>query len=297
MKTASIFSGRILLTVAMVACGGVLGSHLWSYYMDEPWTRDGHIRADIVRIAPDVSGLVSEVLVSDNQKVRKGDILFRIDPKRFELALRQAEAQVLSTQAAMDQAKSDLARYQKLAVNDVVSQQKQEQAASALKQAEASFHAAETSRDIANLNLSRASVRAPVDGVITNFSLQPGNYTTAGSAIGALVDSASFYVAGYFEETKLARIHANDPVRIDIIGEDRPIFGHVSSIAGGIEDRERSDTAGLLANVTPTFSWVRLAQRVPVRIAIADVPAGVRLIAGRTATVSVLPSTAADHAS
>lgn len=294
MKAAYLLSGRMLLTAAMVACAAVLGMHLWSYYMKEPWTRDGHVRADIVHIAPDVAGLVSEVLITDNQQVRKGDVLFRIDPERFELALRQAEAQVASTKAAVDLAATDLDRYQRLAAKDVVSQQKQQQVDSQLKQAQASYQSALANRDVAGLNLRRASVRAPVDGMMTNFSLQPGNYAMAGGAVGALVDSDSFYVAGYFEETKLPRIHKNDRVRIDIMGEAQPVFGHVASIAGGIEDRERSDTVGLLANVNPTFSWVRLAQRIPIRIAIGDLPAGLRLIAGRTATVSVLSGNAGD---
>ncbi|PZQ50142.1 MAG: efflux transporter periplasmic adaptor subunit [Rhodovulum sulfidophilum] len=288
MKAASSLSGRVLLTLAMVACAAVLGTHLWSYYMEAPWTRDGHVRADIVRVAPDVAGLVSEVLVKDNQPVSKGDVLFRIDPERFELALRQAEAQVMGTKAAMDIAATDLGRYRTLATKNVVSRQEEDAADSRLRQTQASYEAALASRDTARLNLERASVRAPVDGVVTNFSLQPGNYATVGGAVGALVDADSFYVAGYFEETKLPRIHVGDRVRIDIMGEPAPIYGHVASVAGGIEDRERSDTAGLLANVTPTFSWVRLAQRVPVRIAIDAPPDELRLVAGRSATVSVL---------
>lgn len=295
MNATFLLSGKMLLTAAMVACATVLGMHLWSYYMEEPWTRDGHLRADIVRIAPDVSGLVSEVLITDNQQVKEGDVLFRIDPERFDLALRQAESQVASMKAAMDLAAADLDRYQRLAIKDVVSQQRQEQADSQLKQAQASYQSALVNRDVASLNLRRANVRAPVDGMMTNFSLRPGNYASAGAPVGALVDSDSFYVAGYFEENKLPRIHKNDPVRIDIMGETTPVFGHVASVAGGIEDRERSDTAGLLANVTPTFSWVRLAQRIPVRIAIGDVPAGLSLIAGRTATVSVLSSDASER--
>ncbi|MCO5081109.1 MAG: HlyD family secretion protein [Rhizobiaceae bacterium] len=288
MKTRLVLSGRFLLTAVMVVCAAILGQYIWAYYTDAPWTRDGHVRADVVRLAPDVSGLVSEVLVNDNQNVRKGDMLFRIDTSRFEIAFRQTEAQVANTKAALDLARMDHDRYQKLAANEVVSLQKRQQAEATVKQAEAAYETALASRDVASLNLERASVRAPVNGIITNFSLRPGNYATAGSAIGALVDEDSFYVAGYFEETKLPRIHTGDPARIDVMGEPRSIFGRVVSIAGGIEDRERSDTVGFLANVAPTFAWVRLAQRIPVRIAIDDLPAGVHLIAGRTATVSVL---------
>lgn len=133
-------------------------------------------------------------------------------------------------------------------------------------------------------------MKAPASGAITNFSLRKGNYVSAGSAIGVLVERESIYVAGYFEETKLPRIHINDVVRIDIMGEREPLVGHVASIAAGIEDRERSDSVGSFASVAPTFSWIRLAQRIPVRIEIDDIPDAVRLIAGRTATVTIEPA-------
>jgi multidrug resistance efflux pump len=142
---------------------------------------------------------------------------------------------------------------------------------------------------VAKLNLERSEVRASVNGVVTNFSMRPGNYVTAGSAVFALVDSDSFHIDGYFEETKLPRIQIGDPARVHLMGESRVIEGHVQSIAGGIADREREVSSDLLANINPTFSWVRLAQRVPVRIALDRVPAGVRLVTGRTATVEVMP--------
>ncbi len=157
--------------------------------------------------------------------------------------------------------------------------------------AAASYQEAIAARDLAKLNLDRSQVFAPVDGTVTNLSLRPGHYVSAGSAVMALVDSASIHVEGYFEETKLPRIHPGDTVRVELMGEPRPLTGHVQSIAGGIEDRERTATSGgLLANVNPTFSWVRLAQRIPVRVVIDHVPDGLRLIPGRTATVAVTSS-------
>jgi RND family efflux transporter MFP subunit len=279
-------SGRFLLTGAVVAVAAVLGWHLWDYYMDEPWTRDGKIRADVVRLASDVSGMVSEVDARDNQAVHKGDVIFRIDQARFALALRQAEAQLASSKAALELAKSDLELYQKLG-DGSVTRQKIQQTQTSVEQAEAALDQATVARDTAQLNVDRSVVRAPVNGVLTNFSMQPGNYVTAGSAVSALIDSDSYYVAGYFEENKLDRIKVGDPALVYVMGSRTPLKGHVDGIAGGIEDRERSDTSAQLANVTPTFTWVRLAQRVPVRVALDALPDGVPLVAGRTASVTI----------
>ncbi len=287
MKRFFAYSGRVFPPLVMVAMAGLLSWQLWDYYMNAPWTRDGRIRADVVRIAPDVSGLVSEVLVHDNQVVHKGDVIFRIDQARYTLAVKAAQAKLDSSKAALDMANRDLVRYGRL--NDItVTQQKMEQVDTAAQQAEAAYRQAQLDEALAALNLERSSVRATVNGIITNFSLQPGDYVSAGTAVTALVDTDSYYVDGYFEENKLDRIHIGDPVVIDVMGSRQQLKGTVEGIAGGIEDRERSDSTSLLANVTPTFNWVRLAQRVPVRVKLVDVPKGVHLVAGRTVSVSVV---------
>ncbi|TRA99752.1 MULTISPECIES: HlyD family secretion protein [Rhizobium/Agrobacterium group] len=289
MTNYTVTLGRALLTLSMVCCAAVLSWHLWSFYMEAPWTRDAHIRADIVRLAPDVSGPVTEVLVSDNAQVEKGMPLFRIEADRFELSLRQAEAQVRSSKAAADLAKIEFERYQLLASKEAASLKERQHAESLRYQADAAYQSALVALDLAKLNLDRTTVKAPVSGKITNFPLRRGTYVSVGNAVGVLVESDAIYVAGYFEETKLPRIHVGDRVKIEIMGEQQPIIGHVAGVAAGIEDHERSDTAGSLASVAPTFSWVRLAQRIPVRIEIDHVPKSVNLIAGRTATVSVEP--------
>ncbi|MBJ6132832.1 HlyD family secretion protein [Ochrobactrum sp. Q0168] len=287
MKKLFAHTGRVFLTLVMVTMAGLLGWQLWDYYMNAPWTRDGKILADVVRVAPDVSGLVSEVLVRDNQSIKKGDVIFRIDQARYKLALQTAEAKVDSSKAALDMANRDLVRYRQL--NDTtVTRQKLEQVETTAMQAEAAYRQAGLDRDLAALNMERSSVKATVNGVITNFSLQPGDYVTAGSAVTALVDTDSYYVAGYFEENKLERIKIGDPVLVDVMGSKVQLKGKVEGIAGGIEDRERTATTSLLANVTPTFNWVRLAQRVPVRVKLEEVPDGVHLVAGRTVSVSVV---------
>jgi RND family efflux transporter MFP subunit len=278
---------RFGLTALAVAVACFIGVRLWAYYMDAPWTRDGHVRADVVQVAPDVSGFVTDVLVHDNQRVQRGDIIFRIDRARFALALRQADAIVAGKRASLDEAELDLKRYRAL-TTEAVSQQKQEQVLSTQQQAQAAYDQAVADRDVAQLNLDRSEVRASVNGIITNMDLRPGAYVTSGKGVMALVDSDTLRVEGYFEETKLSRIHVGDPVRVRLMGDARPLSGQVESIAAGIEDRDRGQGTSLLANVNPTFNWVRLAQRVPVRVTLDQIPDPTRLVAGRSATVEVI---------
>ncbi|NTF41753.1 efflux transporter periplasmic adaptor subunit [Rhizobium sp. AC27/96] len=276
--------GRVAVTLIFVVAAVYVGRQLWGHYMDEPWTRDARLRADVVGIAPDVSGLVSDVLVKDNQAVKKGDLLFRVDRDRFAIALEQADAALASSNAALEQAQRESARQARL--GDAASLQQKEQALTAVQQDEAAVRQATANRELAQLNLDRSEVRATVNGTISNLSLRPGDYVSAGTAKVALIDSDSLRVEGYFEETKLPRIHVGDEVYIHLMGQTEKLTGHVESIAYGIEDRERT-SGSLLANITPTFSWVRLAQRVPVRISLDKVPDGTKLIAGLTATVEV----------
>ena len=287
MKTLPQSWVRIFVTLATVTAAVMVGWFLWDYYLNQPWTRDGRVCADVVRIAPDVSGLVSEVLVHDNQPVHPGEVLFRVDPARFTLALQQSEASLASADAALKLARRESARFQKLETNNAVSHSESEQRTTMTVQREADYQMAVANRDLARLNLERSEIKAPVNGTLSNFSMRPGDYVTAGQPVTALVDADSYYIAGYFEETKLRRIHVGDAVRVQLMGADTDLPGHVTSIAPGIEDRERTDSSRLLANVNPTFSWVRLAQRVPVRVTL-DQPA--HLVAGQTATVMVSPA-------
>ena len=280
-------AGRLAVTLFTAAVAAVIFWQLWVYYMDTPWTRDGTIRADVVKVAPDVSGLISDVPVADNQVVHKGQVLFHIDPERFRLALQLADVTVTGKQAASQEATREANRYRDLTNLEVSTEEKQQSQAKAVEAA-AAYEQALVDRNVAQLNLDRSEVRASVDGIVTNFSMQPGDYVTTGVAIFALVDTDSIYVEGYFDETKLAQIQEGHRARVRLMGESQFIEGHVQSIAGGIADRQRQASSDLLANVTPTFSWVRLAQRVPVRIALDHVPSGVRLLPGRTASVEIL---------
>ncbi|MEA2884841.1 MAG: hypothetical protein QOH32_4097 [Bradyrhizobium sp.] len=280
---------RLALTGLVVLVALWAGTKLWDYYMNEPWTRDGHVRADVVPVASDVSGFVTEVLVTDNQQVRRGDVLFRIDRARYEIALKQAEAVLLGKRAMLDNANADLKRYSALTPRLVVSTQRMDQVIATQGSAQAGYDQAVADLGLANLNLARSEVRAAVNGVVTNMELRPGTYLTPGKGVMALLDSDTLRVEGYFEETKLPRIHLGDAVNVRLLGSDHPLRGRVESVAAGIEDRDRSAGATLLANVNPTFNWVRLAQRVPVRIAL-DRDQRNDLVAGATATVAVVGS-------
>ncbi|MCI3179081.1 efflux transporter periplasmic adaptor subunit [Caulobacter sp. CCUG 60055] len=286
MKTYLTNALRIAVTLAFVAAAVFAGSKLWRRYQVEPWTRDGRVRADVVQIAPDVSGLVTDVAVADNQPVKRGQVLFHVDRARYAIALRQAQAAVAAQGAALDQARREAARNR--ALGDLVAQETAEQSRARVEQAAAALAQAETSRDLAALNLQRTVVVAPMDGYLSDLPLRAGDYVTAGKPVMALVDVASFHVEGYFEETKLKGVAIGQQVSIRIMGDGRPLRGHVQSISAGIEDRERTSGANLLPNVNPTFSWVRLAQRVPVRIALDETPNDLRMIAGRTATVAIV---------
>jgi multidrug resistance efflux pump len=286
MKPTIQTIGRVALTLALVGAALFVGHLTWDHYREAPWTRDGRVRADVIQVAPDVSGLVEQVAVRDNQPVSKGDVLFTIDRARQQLALAQADATVQGLRVQIEQARRENRR--NVTLGDLVPAELREQGSTKVDQLRASLAQASAALDTARLNLVRTEVRAPVDGWVTNLDLRPGAYATAGRPVFALVDRQSLHVQGYFEETKLGRIAVGAPVRVRLIGETQWLEGHVDSIAAAIEDRERGGSSSLLANVNPTFNWVRLAQRIPVRVQLDQVPQDARLIAGRTVTVEVV---------
>jgi multidrug resistance efflux pump len=285
MKISLPAVGRIVITLLAVAAAIAVGARLWLRYEMEPWTRDGRVKANVVQVAPDVTGQLTRVYVHDNQQVAAGQVLFEIDRARFELALRQAETSVEAQRIALSQAGNEARRNRQL--RDLVSQETREQGQSRVDQLRAALEQAVVARDVARLNLERTRVVAAADGIVTNLDLQPGAYVSAGHPVLALVERGSFYVEGYFEETKLPGIAIGDPVTVSLMGSRAQLAGHVDSFAQGIADRDRNTGSNLLPNVNPTFNWVRLAQRVPVRVALDQAPADVRLVAGQTVTVEV----------
>jgi RND family efflux transporter MFP subunit len=277
---------RVLVTVGAVAIAAVFFWYLWVTYQESPWTRDGRVRANVVNVAPDIAGPVVDVAVKDNQTVRIGDVLFTVDRARYQLALAQAEASLAQAKSTADERQDELERRQKL-TSASISDEALSQARNAALGAQAAYDQAVAAVGVAKLNLARTEVRSPVNGYITNLLLDRGDYATVGHPMVAIVDSDSYYIAAYFEETKLRHIRLGDPVSIRLMGFDAALQGHVQSVARAITDRDNALAGDLIANVNPTFSWVRLAQRIPVRIAIDKVPEGITLSAGMTATVVV----------
>ena len=277
---------RVVLTLLIVAAGCAGGYELWDYYMLSPWTRDARVQADVVTIAPDVAGFVDEVRIKDNQFVHKGDVMLVIDRARYTRALALAQANVAARKADMENSDQQAARRARL-TNLSVSDEVRQSAMLTANAAAAAYQQAVAAQSTAQLDLDRTVIRAPVNGFVTNLTLVVGQYASIGTKIVALIDSDSYRVTGYFEETKIPAVPPGKQVDIYLMSGGPPLRGHVVSISRGITDRDNSNGPELLANVMPTFEWVRLAQRIPVRIHIDEVPKGVLVSSGMTATVVV----------
>lgn len=277
---------RTLVTLCVVALAVFAGYQLWQYYMLTPWTRDARVRADVVVIAPDVSGWVRELKVHDNQRVKAGDLLMSIDRERFQAAFDQAKA-VAETRSQQLRLREREAVRRTALGPEAISAELRENAQINAAIARGELDEAKALLQVAQINLQRSEVRAPRDGHITNLRLAQGNYVNTGESVMALVDDATFYIQAYFEETKLPRIREGDSVKIWLMGAGEAIPGHVESIGRGITDSNSNPDSQLLPEVEPTFNWVRLAQRIPVRISLDEIPAGVTLSAGMTASVQV----------
>jgi multidrug resistance efflux pump len=278
--------GFILTT--LIFATAIMGARvLWVHYMDEPWTRDARVRAEVINVAPDVSGAIVTMPVIDNQFVRKGDLVMEIDPSHYRIAVAQAEASVAQRKTELQMHRDDAKRRADMD-SQVVSRENVENASQTAAAAAAQLQQAEAALDAARLNLERTRVLAPVDGYITNLNSYRGDYATAGAAKLAIIDSHSFWVYGYFEETKIRHVRVGDQADMTLMSGGQ-LNGHVESISRGIYDRDNPESRDLLADVNPTFNWVRLAQRVPVRIHIDQVPRDIVLAAGMTCTVTVKP--------
>nr|WP_315300040.1 HlyD family secretion protein [Raoultella terrigena] len=295
MKKLKYFSTLLIVALAIIAAWLV-----WNYYTQSPWTRDGKVRAEQVGITPQVSGSILQLNVRDNQLVKAGDVLFKIDDTPYRIALLDAQAQLAKTRADLAKARveqskaaSDAARRRNLSRN-VISAEDLESAGTALSTANAVLEAAKAVTGVAQASLEHAQwqlsqtlIKAPVDGWVTNLSTRVGDYASAGRPLFALVDSHSFYVIGYFEETKLRHIRAGDSAEVILYSSKQKLQGHVSSIGRAIVDQSVESGSGLVADIKPNIPWVRLAQRVPVRIELSGLPPEITLISGTTCTVSI----------
>jgi multidrug resistance efflux pump len=266
----------------------VAGWQAWQYYMGAPWTRDGTVRAYVVKVAPQVAGEIVQLPIADNQFVHKGDLLMEIDPRNYSIAVRQAQAAVEQTQAVAENANAEMTR--RLKLSDIaVTQEERQTYISQAATAEANHQSALANLDQARVNFARTQVRSPVNGYITNLTAQLGDYANVGALQLSIVNSDSYWVDAYFEETALGRIHEGDAATIKLMGYAPLLRGRVQGLARGINVPNATPDASGLASVNPIFTFVRLAQRVPVRIHIDEVPDGVKLVAGLTATVQIEP--------
>ncbi len=278
---------RVVLTLAVVSLAIVLGITLWNVYMIAPWTRDGRVRVYVVDVAPEVAGTVVQIPVVDNQFVHKGDPLFVLDPVRFRLAIREAQARLDGALEDLKLKRNDARR--RMGLGGIVSAEEQEVFNSNVATQIAAVDAARAALDVAKLNLQRSVLYSPVNGYVTNLNLRVGDYVAASQARMAVIDADSYWVYGYFEETKMWGVHVGDVARVKLMGYKPILTGHVVSIARGINDTNGTPDKLGLQDVNPIFTWVRLAQRIPVRIHLDHVPDSVTLAAGMTATVSVGP--------
>ncbi|WP_320033526.1 efflux RND transporter periplasmic adaptor subunit [Halarcobacter sp.] len=277
---------RYLITFAIVAVAIVLTVNLWNNYIDSPWTRDGRIRADITLVAPDVEGLVSKLYVKDNQYVKKGDKLFEIDKKRFEAEVFTLESIVKAKKANYNMKK---AKYEKRikASDSIVPKDVKDDAKYSLIMAKEDLNESKARLDLAKLDLQRATIYAPTNGWVNNLLVKEGDFVKVGQSHLSILNENSFWVYGYFEEHKIPKIKVGDKAVMKPLGTDYVLKGHIESIASGITDRDNDRGSGLLANVNPSFTWVKLAQRIPVRIAIDEVPEDYILRAGVTCMIEV----------
>lgn len=282
---------RVLATLAVVAIAGILGWKMWLTYMSTPWTRDGTVRAYVITVTPQVSGRIVALPIKADQFVHKGDLLMEIEPDDYRIALANAEANVARAKADLDNKQAEAERRSHLTTLAVSDEEKQIFAANA-NMAQAAYDQALAERDKAKLDLRRTQIVSPVNGYVTNLLTQVGDYALTGQRALSVVDSDSFWVDGYFEETLLNTIHVGDPAEVKLMAFPERLTGRVIGIGRGIAVPNAQPDGSGLANVNPVFTWVRLAQRVPVRVLLDQVPPSVTLSAGLTASITILDTAA-----
>lgn len=277
--------GRIGLTLLVVAAAVVAGSWVWDHYLYSPWTRDGRIRADVITIAPDVSGWVTGLSVKNNQAVSKGAPLFTIDDTRYRAEFAESEARLAQERTAWDLARHQYERRQRMSDRQAISEESLEAYRIRAESAKASYQLAQAELNTSRIDLERTKVLAPESGIVNNLTLRQGNYVSRGEAVLSLIKSDSFYVTGYFEETKLQLVRIGQEARITLLSGGENLTGEVVSIARGIADSNTSSDNQMLPQVQQAFNWVRLAQRIPVDIALDPLPEDVNISAGMTVSI------------
>jgi multidrug resistance efflux pump len=288
--------GKHLATPSIALIALLVAVLTWRQYVIAPWTRDGTVRVQVANVAPEISGRINDVRVVDNQFVHKGEVLYTIEPFDFEVAQRTNAATVQQRAADLQVKQLQAERRQHLTDLATSPEEQQVYAGNAV-QAKATLDAAQQPLAQAEINLRRTKIFSPVNGYVTNLLMRVGDFARAGPSNISVIDADSFWIDGYFEETKLAGICVGDRAGAKLMGYSKPIIGHVATITRGISVSNSAAGSQGLPNVDPVYTWVRLAQRVPVRIAIDQVPQGVPLVSGMTTTVTVRAAAKTDHQS
>jgi RND family efflux transporter MFP subunit len=283
--------GLGIINLALIAAVAWYAYQTFEEYIHNPWTRDGQVRGHVVQVAPRVSGMVTSIAVIDNQFVQKGDLLFEIDQEPFEIAIAQAEANLKRAHIGSRSSKIEYDRLQEIFAKDpgAISQKDLNRREANYLQSLSQIDVAQESLRGANLNLGYTRIHASVDGYVSNVDFQVGTQAVANSPILALVDSNSFWVFGYFRESQIGQFNIGDPARVTLMAyPDQPLQGTVESLGWGIAPSDGNSGVKLLPSIKPVFQWIRLAQRIPVRIKVDKVPEGVELRFGLTASVMVM---------
>lgn len=285
---------KVLLTLAIIGAAAFFACNKYRAYMDNPWTRDGQVRTQVIQVTPRVNGMVTKINVVDNQKVKRGDLLFEIDPSQYQVKLNQAEARLQRTREAAKGTKIEFERVKGIYAKDkgAVSQKDLVRNETNYYKSLADIDSSEEAVNTAKLNLSYTKVYAEVDGYVSNINFQIGSQASAGHAILALVDENSYWVFGFFREDAIPEVEVGDKAMVTLLAyPDMPLSGKVESIAWGIAHSDGNPGNNLLPSVKPVFQWIRLAQRIPVRIKLDKLPENVKLRFGLTASVMVLKDT------
>ena len=282
---------KIVFTLAIISLALFVGYNKYREYIENPWTRDGQVRTQVIQVTPRVSGMITNIAVHDNQAVKKGDLLFEIDPSQYQVKLDQSQARL---QRTLEGAKGTKVEYER--VNKIYSRDKGAVSQKDMNRNEVNYYKSladiDTSTEAVNtakLNLSYTKVYAEVDGYVSNINFQTGSQAVANQPILALVDTSSYWVFGFFREDAIPEVAVGDQARVTLLAyPETPLNGTVESIAWGIAPSDGNPGANLLPSVKPVFQWIRLAQRIPVRIKLDKLPDDIKLRFGMTASVMVM---------
>jgi membrane fusion protein (multidrug efflux system) len=285
-KKRSLFRrpGVIVVAAALAIAGIGYGAFTMFHSFTHESTDDAFIDAHIISTAPKIAGRVAAVHITDNQNVKKGELLVEIDPADAEAALAQAKANLAKARATRDKAQQDQRRALELFGKGGISEEQRDTALQAASTAKADNEADEAAVQQAELNLTYTKIAAAEDGRVTNKAVEPGDYVQVGQNLFALVTPDRWLTAN-FKETQLRNMRAGQPAQVSVDAyPDHLLRGHVDSIQAGSGAR-----FSLLPPENATGNYVKVVQRVPVKIVFDEQPDVQRVLGPG---MSVVPSVA-----